>query len=282
MLKLQPAAILGLMKGRHRCGLYFLWPVLAQDGGDVEQSGMVRKVEYFATVRAFEAHGLPTRFPHPSNLYEVLLSKEWQPSVCLLPRMRIPPCTTVNRAAIVCDARRAAAGALEALDAVRALRYGDGSEPSCMVLGEGEVRRGVVKLGFAWEAAHVRMFRGEAQLAEALGGIVSTQGVETSAVLVQDYCRNDFEMRCFVVNGQVAHVIYSSFERIDPDGYCRDFVKKDRAGSIADWLQGDAEAMADAERKAQRLVSNWLTWLRCKSSEAVRASHRPDYMPTCT
>ncbi len=81
-----------------------------------------------------------------------------------------------------------------------------GTGPCSLHLGEGEVRRGVVKLGYAWEAAHVRMFRGEAQLAEALVGIVSTQGVEASSVIVQDYCRNDFELRCFVVNGEVAPI----------------------------------------------------------------------------
>ena len=82
-------------------------------------------------------------------------------------------------------------------------------------------------------------------------------------------------MRCFVVNGEVAHIIYSSFERVDPDGYLRDFVKKDREGSIADWLRGDRAAMEDAERKSFRLVSNWLTWLRARSSEPVPAVRAP-------
>ena len=30
----------------------------------------------------------------------------------------------------------------------------------------------------------------------------------------------------------VAHIIYSSFERVDPDGYPRDFVKKERPDGI--------------------------------------------------
>ena len=53
-----------------------------------------------------------------------------------------------------------------------------------------QVRRGVVKLGFAWEAAHVRLYRGERQLAVALHGLATEQGSENCAVFVQDYCRN--------------------------------------------------------------------------------------------
>lgn len=43
MRKLLPSAIAPMLRGRHVCGLYFLWPVMAQDGGDVEQSGMVNQ-----------------------------------------------------------------------------------------------------------------------------------------------------------------------------------------------------------------------------------------------
>ena len=269
--KLQPSAIAPILRGRHLCALYFLWPVMAQDG-DVEQSGMVNQADYFATVRAFEASGVPTRFPHASHLYETLLSKDWQPSLCLQAKLRIPPCVTINRAAIVRSPRRAAATVLDALNACRAMRYaGEGGEPGCVAPLEGETRRGVVKLGFAWEAAHVRVFRGELQLAEALQGLISTPGVESTAVLVQDFVRNHMEIRCFVVDGAVSHIIYSSFERIYPDGYPRDFVKKERADAIRDWLAGDAAAMEDAEKKAGRLVRHWLGWLRCRSAEATPA-----------
>ena len=91
------------------------------------------------------------------------------------------------------------------------------------------------------------------------------------APLCQDFVRNHMEIRCFVVNGAVGHIIYSSFERIDTDGYPRDFIKKERAHAICDWLEGDADAMEDAERKAGRLVRQWLTWLRCRSAEPTPA-----------
>lgn len=271
MRQLQASAIAPMLTGRHVCALYFLWPVMAQDGCDVEQSGMVNQLEYFATVRAFEAAGVPTRFPHVSQLYESLLAKDWQPSLCLLSRLRVPIATAINRAAVVRSPRRAASCVLDALAAARELRYAEGGEPECLRPLGGEARRGVVKLGFAWEAAHVRVFRGESQLAEALQGLIATPGMEAASLIVQDYVKNQLELRCFVVDGRVAHIIYSSFERLDPSGYPRDFVKKERDAAISDWLDGDGAAMADAERKVNRLVSHWLTWLRCKSSEQTPA-----------
>jgi hypothetical protein len=268
--RLLPQAIAPMMTGRHMCALYFLWPVMAQDG-DVEQSGMVSQADYFAAVRGFEAAGVPTRFPHSSQLYETLLAKDWQASLCMFPKLRVPVATTINRAAVVRSPRRAAACVIEALAAAREVKFSDGSEPESSKPLEGEVRRGVVKLGFAWEAAHVRVFRGESQLAEAMSGLIATPGVEAASLTVQDYVKNHLELRCFVVNGRVEHIIYSSFERVDVDGYPRDFVKKERGDAIADWLSGDAVAMEDAERKAGRLVRQWLAWLRCKSSEPTPA-----------
>ena len=267
MRKLQASAIGPMLRGRHVCALYFLWPVMAQDGGDVEQSGMVNAVEYFATVRGFEAAGVPTRFPHASQLYETLLAKDWQSALCLNAKFRIPIACTVNRAAVLRSPRKAAAHVIESLAMARELRYAEGGEPDCVRPLEGEVRRGVVKLGYAWEAAHVRVFRGESQLAEAMQGLISTQGVESTSIIVQDYVKNNFEMRCFVVDGRVAHIIYSSFERVDVDGYPRDFVKYERDHAISAWMDGDSAAMDDAEKKAFRLVRHWLTWLRCRSAE---------------
>lgn len=51
---------------------------------------MVEQQKYFETVRAVEAAGVCTRFPHPSQLYQQLLSKEWQPALCLMPQVQPP------------------------------------------------------------------------------------------------------------------------------------------------------------------------------------------------
>ena len=49
MAKLMAPTIAAAMSGRHKCGCYFLWPVMATDG-ESDQSGMVHKDGYFAAV----------------------------------------------------------------------------------------------------------------------------------------------------------------------------------------------------------------------------------------
>ena len=110
-------------------------------------------------ITAVEAAGVCTRFPHPSQLYRQLLSKEWQPALCLLPQLRIPPATMVNRATVAAAPRRAAQLACAALDEIREARYRKKPEPDALRVTGVEARKGVAKLGYAWEAAHVRIFR---------------------------------------------------------------------------------------------------------------------------
>ncbi len=81
--RLHPTIVLSAMRGVRRCGCYFLWPTTQQDG-TADQCGMVEEGSYFRCVRAMEASGLLTAFPHPSQLYRTLLAKEWQASLTLL------------------------------------------------------------------------------------------------------------------------------------------------------------------------------------------------------
>ena len=79
-----------------------------------------------------------------------------------MPKLCIPPTVTVNRATITVSPDRAASLCVKALAAVRASRYNTKrTEPLALAVADGEERRGVAKLGFAWEAAHVRVFRGQ-------------------------------------------------------------------------------------------------------------------------
>ena len=278
MTRLYAGTVAASMRGRHRCGCYFLWPTSFQDGTE-DQSGMVPHVPYFECVKGFEAAGVPTRFPHPSQLYNTLLSKDWQPSLCLVPSMRVPPCTVVNRASIVADPKRAAATVQSALEAIRKLRYAKKSEPAGMApaVGGNEQRRGVAKLGYAWEAAHVVIWRGTAQLEAALLRLSQQYNCTDATVLVQDYAPNDFEMRVFVLRGELVKIAYTNFARRDPDGYCRDFLKYARAKAITEWFEGDEPAMGKAERKVHALVARWLVWLRCRSCEMPPAM-RMDFL----
>ena len=99
-------------------------------------------------MRRLEACGVPSAFPHPSQLYEQLLSKQWQAALCLSPQYRLPPTTALNRALVAAAPRRAAHSALAALAALRAAAGGGST-------GGGAPHLGVIKLGYAWEATQV-------------------------------------------------------------------------------------------------------------------------------
>eukprot|EP00966_Prymnesium_polylepis_P105315 2438935-Prymnesium_polylepis.1 len=132
--RLQPSALAARLSGRHRCALYFLWPTTFRDGTALQQMGMVPAPPYFAAMQGLEAAGVPTRFPHASQLYRTLLAKDWQAALCLSPQYRLPPTTMVNRALVTVDAERAAAQTMQTLRLLR----GVGEPPPLL---------GVVKLG---------------------------------------------------------------------------------------------------------------------------------------
>ena len=215
------------------------------------------------------AHALP----HPSQLYRTLLSKDWQPALCLAPQFCVPPTTIVNRAHVARDPRSAARGALAALAAIRATRdatkekkkKGGPPAPKAEPLPglESAIPRGVVKLGFAWEAAHVVMWRGETQLATALERLSTQAGCEEVVLLVQDFVPNSLEARAYVVNGQIVHTVFTTFGETDADGYQVDFARKEREAALGAWLDGDEAAMAHLERRMPS-CRRWLAWLRCR------------------
>lgn len=230
---------------------------------------MVPAGQVFAAMRQAESAGMPVRFPHPPQLYGLLLSKEWQAHLCQAKQYRVPPTTLVPRGAIARDPRRAAGTALEALDAIRSAV---GARRHESAEGPGAASRVVAKLGHAWEAAHVRVLdRSAPPLTTALAELCREVGSEHGCVIVQDFAPNDFELRAYVVRGVAAHAVYSNFERFDGDGYPRWFVQKSRREAVRDWLHGDDACMDAAERRVIKLVEVWLAWLRSVSAAPVPA-----------
>ena len=65
--------------------MYFLWPTFVQDleMRRTESHGFVEKDKLLSLMRAAEGCGVPTRFPHPSNLYRLFASKDWVCHMCL-------------------------------------------------------------------------------------------------------------------------------------------------------------------------------------------------------
>ena len=77
---------------------------------------------------------MPTRFPHPSNVYRVFLSKDWMAHLCLQPGLKCPATTKVNRAAAETDPYAAAVNALKSLDLIRKVQVGRERALECCLM----------------------------------------------------------------------------------------------------------------------------------------------------
>ena len=128
-------------------------------------------------MRRVELTGVPSRFPHPAPLYDTLVSKSWQASLCANGALQIPATTAVPVALVTTSPVRAAHTAVEALElleeaagvtqqlagpqltSVAGGKWSDvAAAASGAAVGGGcgeEVDAVVVKLGFSWEAADV-------------------------------------------------------------------------------------------------------------------------------
>ena len=154
---------------------------------------------------------MPTRFPHPSNVYRVFLSKDWMAHLCLQPGLRCPATTKVNRASVETDPQAAAANALKSLDLIRKVQRGNNRDGNWA--GRGATEKlgapdasaydpdspvpwdkvtGVTKLGFSWEAADVKKFSGVDQLAARLRKLFDQPQVSHIEKVVQEstLCRH--------------------------------------------------------------------------------------------
>lgn len=279
----------------HVGAFYFLWPVESDDGG--LPSGYVNQRALLGAMRDLEGAGVETRFPHPSALYRVFLSKEWMATMCLARGFCVPATTRVSVAAIVRDPLLAARNALAALDVLATAQRDGGmacadaarrsSGGSALGGAQGDARgdsrgdsacmRGVAKLGFSWEAADVVRFDGVADLAARLVELVEQPQMCPSAVLVQHLVESPIcEIRSFVVEGRIAKMLYTRFLPPGEDGRYADF---ERSATPADWFDADdgptsaadgAAALAHAETTITAdLVPRWLVWLHSQHHERI-------------
>lgn len=270
--KIPPALVRTMMRGQCVSALYFLWPIIFQDGHNYP--AYVNNESLLGLMLAMEASGIPTRFPHHSHLYRVFASKEWTAQMCLHPLMKVPLTTKVSRQAITLDPAKAATKALEALNYMAQARR-EWAQP----LGQdppkpGPVDKGVAKLGWSWEAMDVRSWTNKQQLTGALGELIEQPGSFMEFCFVQEWVDFDVEMRHFIVEADLSKpatlkakkIIYTVFKSKD-SGSFRDFDRFDRKGCLKACFQNDDEALADAERQSEELIARWMQWLQAQSHE---------------
>jgi len=256
------------LRGRHLAGLYFLWAAHAGDQADAGY-GYVEPAALFGLMRRLESVGIPTQWPHPSHLAELLASKAWVPAGSLDPACRVPATTKVGRAAVMRDPLRAARTALQRL---RPLAESQG----LLEAGEEQMTC-VTKLGFSYEARAVVECVGASELANALTNVCD-QFPFHDCVLVQARVPGcALELRVGVVRGHVANITYTRMGRVTETGYFCDFERLPRGEAVEQWLAGDEAALLAAEEQARELCARWWVRLAAEASEEP-ASARLDFL----
>lgn len=236
----------------------------------------------FRMMKSVERAGVPTRFPHCSGLYEQLASKRWTSILALTPHLRVPPTVAVPRMLIeqsCADAAERALGALQLVKRQQAVLRGEAVDDS-------PIEKGVAKLGFSWEALDVKFWQRRSGLQDALHQL--TQAIEISneltgqphdceSLLVQEYMQHDFELRLYVIDGQVEGTIFTKFCRIKENlefGDFKQFFSKDDAAKH--WMGGDLATLENGDRQCRDITAHWMAWIQSQACE-VPPAIRFDY-----
>merc|ERR1719498_1949849 len=139
-------ALRTMLKGKAVGSFYFLWPCEWRDSfTDPAYAGYVERPAFFEAMKAVEASGIPSRFPHNAPLYEQIASKDWMSTWSVFPHMKMPPTTKVAKSLVLQNPLHAAKTAIEAICFLKkALGHAN------TTVEDVTKRGGVAKLGFAW------------------------------------------------------------------------------------------------------------------------------------
>jgi len=272
LVKVNPPLLRSMVRGRHVGALYFMWPIVYQDGHDFP--AYVNAHSQLELMIQMEAAGIPTRFPHASHLYRVFASKEWAAQMCLHPLLRVPLTTMVARQAIASDPAKAATDAIAALHNLREARSEFAGLCAQEHVPASPVVKGVAKLGWSWEAMDVNSWNNKQELQRALSSLSEQPGSYVDFVFVQEWVDFDVEMRHFIVEPNFKNpaslkpqrIIYSVFESQE-EGSFRSFEKYNRQRCLSATFQDDDAALAHAEQLSEELIQRWLRWLQAQSHE---------------
>merc|ERR1740130_688835 len=84
------AAIAEQMNGVKKASFWMLWPAEWIDFGGKDYAGYITTDSLFNTMRACEAAGIRSSFPHPADQYECITSKVWMADLAGMPGALLP------------------------------------------------------------------------------------------------------------------------------------------------------------------------------------------------
>mmetsp|Transcript_86980 Transcript_86980/g.182039 ORF Transcript_86980/g.182039 Transcript_86980/m.182039 type:complete len:565 (+) Transcript_86980:171-1865(+) len=282
------------MRGRRKASFWHLWPTDWEDVMHRDYAAYVERRAMFTCMKAFEAQGVRTAFPHPSDLYELITSKSWLCSLALHPQAHLPAATNVSKSALLSQGSlETAKQALKALEHIRKRNpfplAHEGERPAPSNVNKDGVRKGVVKLGWSWEGRFVLSFDRAEELSERLTEIMVQPSCLVSSCIVQEWVDFDFEMRlyflptdewepgCRLKPTQIECNCWGGFS---DEGRPHTFRKLDPHECLR-WWDKDYEAWNDAKRQAVELGNFWLEWLLSMDSQPVPMI-RMDFMVSRT
>jgi len=283
MLESAPMApwMVAHMKGRKKVSFWLLWPAEWEDAGGADYAGYIEKRAMFGTMRAYEAAGLRSGFPHPADLYELITSKSWLCSLALHPQAHCPAATLVSKGSVTGGgAAQAARKALTALEQIRRRNpfpCKPGERPAPSNINKNGVQKGVVKLGWSWEGRFVLSFESERELAQRLTEILTTPGCMASTCIVQEWVDFDFEMRLYFLPPDdwqpgvwlaPAKVECNSWGGFSEEGRPHTFRKLTEEQCL-EWWEQDVDALKHATTEATELGQFLLAWLLCMDAQPV-------------
>jgi len=269
------------MKGTRKMACWMLWPAEWEDFSGQDYAAYIDRRALFGAMRAFEAAGIRTGFPHPADQFECITSKSWMATLALQHQAMLPAATLVSKGSIVTDAKRAARQALAVLRYIRSAnplpaRVDGQSSPS--EINRDGITKGVVKLGFSWEARFVSIFNDEADLAHKLGTLIDQPGCWSSHCIVQEWVDFEFEMRLYFLppvdwdpasDLQPTKVECNAWSGSMENGQRRSFHKLTRESILSKYWEDDAEALDAAQQEATVISQFLLRWLRLVDARPV-------------
>eukprot|EP00927_Polykrikos_kofoidii_P077404 TRINITY_DN74342_c0_g1_i1.p1 TRINITY_DN74342_c0_g1~~TRINITY_DN74342_c0_g1_i1.p1 ORF type:complete len:581 (+),score=57.64 TRINITY_DN74342_c0_g1_i1:105-1745(+) len=272
------------LRGLKRTLFWMLWPAEWEDTGDTDFACYVERQSYFAAMRACEAHGLTTGFPHPADQFELITSKSWMATLSLHPSAHLPAATLVTKGSVVTNVAEAAKSALKVLEHVRKLNpfpVGPDEPPAPSVINKDGVTKGVVKLGWSWENRFVVNFVGVAQLQERLTEMMTQPSCSASYCVVQEWVDFDFEMRLYLLPSREwspGDVILPTRIECNAWGSCSgegrvgtsraSFHKLSEEAVLEKW-SNDREAWESGKQQAIHIGQFLLAWLLTANADIV-------------
>jgi len=282
------------LKGVRRAAFWMLWPAEWEDFGDPDYACYIQRHSMFAAMRATEAVGIRSLFPHPADQYELITSKSWMATLSLHPGAFLPAATLVSKGSVKIDAAKAAENALRTLHYIRRMNphpVDEGDPPAPSVVNQNGIQKGVVKLGWSWENRFVVTFNSQQHLQARLKELMNQQGCLATYCVVQEWVDFDFEMRLYflpppewpaegstpIEPKMIQCNAWGPSDDTKAVGVSRASFSKLSEEKILSRWEGDTAAWTMAKAKATEISQLLLAWLLSAEHQPV-PSMRLDFM----